>query len=51
MEQQQIVEFLEKEITKNDLIVSKLNGMIKKFEDVYQSIIPSAISAKIDVQK
>jgi len=49
-EQNEIVEFLDKNIPKINSLISKLNSQIKKFQEFQQCIISSAVSGKIDVR-
>ena len=48
-EQQQIAEFLEKQTTKIDSLITKTESQIEKLKEFRQSLISSAVTGKIDV--
>ena len=50
IEQKQIAEFLDKETTKIDSLITKTESQIEKLEEFRQSLITSAVTGKIDVR-
>ena len=50
-EQKQITEFLDKQTSKIDKLISKAELQIKTLEEYRQSLISSAVTGKIDVRE
>ncbi|MBY3618627.1 restriction endonuclease subunit S [Paenibacillus sp. FSL K6-3166] len=50
-EQQQIVNFLEKEAKKYDQLISKIEQQIEKLQEYRQALISEAVTGKIDVRE
>ncbi len=51
MEQNKIIQYLEKEISKTDSLMLKINLQIKKIQEYSTSLISSTVTGKIDIRE